>query len=72
MIGKITRVNLKEVWKHEALDFTKWLIDNIDMINDLLDLNLSNAEREKAAGDFNVDIVAQDGNGNLVIFENKL
>jgi hypothetical protein len=38
MIGKIQRVPLREVWKHEALDFTKWLEDNIDVLNDVLDL----------------------------------
>ena len=29
MIGKINRVSLREVWKHEALDFTKWLEENM-------------------------------------------
>ena len=28
-IGKLKRVPLREVWKHEALDFTTWLQDNI-------------------------------------------
>jgi len=72
MIGKIQRVPLRDVWKHEALDFTKWLQDNIDVLNDLLDLSLSNAEREHSAGDFNVDLVAEDNAGNLVIIENQL
>ena len=25
MIGKIERIKLREVWPHEALDFTRWL-----------------------------------------------
>ena len=29
-IGKIRRVKLTEVWKHEAHDFTTWLEDNTD------------------------------------------
>ena len=37
MIGKIHRVKLREVWKHEALDFTTWLEGNIDVLNDALD-----------------------------------
>ena len=53
-IGKIQRVKLREVWKHEALDFTSWLEDNIDVLNEALDLTLSSAEREQAAGDFSV------------------
>ncbi|MBM3239121.1 DUF4268 domain-containing protein [Candidatus Poribacteria bacterium] len=72
MIGKIERVPLREIWKHEAHDFTKWLQDNLDVLNDVLDLSLSNAEREKSAGNFNVDLVAEDEAGNPVIIENQL
>ena len=72
MIGKINRVPLRDVWKHEALDFTKWLQDNIDVLNDVLDLSLSSAEREQPAGDFNVDLVAEDEDGNTVVIENQL
>ena len=72
MIGKIERVSLREVWKHEAKDFTQWIQDNIDVVNDVIDLNLSNPEREQAAGSFNIDIVAEDEAGNPVIIENQL
>jgi len=60
MIGKIVRRPLREVWKHEALDFTTWLVENIDVLSDALDLELQDAKREQAAGDFNVDLVAED------------
>ena len=43
-IGKLQRVPLREVWKHEAYDFTQWLQENIDI------LNLVSVDREKAAG----------------------
>lgn len=72
MIGKIERVPLREVWKHEALDFTQWLQDNIDILNEVIDLNLANPEREQSAGSFSVDIVAEDETGNPVIIENQL
>lgn len=72
MIGKISRVPLRTVWKHEAYDLTQWLQDNIDVLNDVLDLNLSNPEREQSAGTFNIDIVAEDEAGNPVIIENQL
>ncbi len=39
-IGKLERVALREVWKHEAYDFTQWLENNIDVLNEALDLNL--------------------------------
>ena len=56
MIKKITRIPLREAFKRETYDFTKWLQDNLDVLNDCIDLTLSNAEREKAAGDFSVDL----------------
>ncbi len=59
MIGKLQRVPLREVWRHEALDFTRWLEDNLDVLNDALDITLSSAEREQSAGAFNVDLVAE-------------
>jgi len=72
MIGKIDRVPLRDVWKHEATDFTRWLEENIEVLNDMLDLNLTTAEREKDAGDFSVDLVAEDDKGNPVVIENQL
>lgn len=71
-IGKLKRVPLREVWKHEAVDFTKWLQDNVDVLNELLGLKLASPERAKPAGSFNVDLVAEDEAGNAVIIENQL
>jgi hypothetical protein len=42
MIGKIKRVPLREVWRHEAHDFTRWLEDNPDVLSEVIDLNLEN------------------------------
>mgnify|MGYP001600396341 CR=1 FL=1 len=71
-IKKISRIPLRDAFKHEAYDFTKWLQDNLDVLNDCIDLTLSNADREAAAGDFSVDLVAEDETGNKVIIENQL
>ena len=38
MIGKLTSVPLRNVWKHEALDFTVWLEKNIEVLSDVFDL----------------------------------
>jgi hypothetical protein len=72
MIGKLERVELREVWKHEALDFTTWMQDNIDVLCDAIGMELSNAEREQNAGSFSVDIVAEDTGGDAVVIENQL
>src|SRR3712207_6504372 len=65
LIGKIERVRLREVWQHEALNLTTWLEENIDVLNDALDLNLTNVDREQSAGAFSVDLVAEDDSGGV-------
>jgi hypothetical protein len=40
MIGELDRLPLREVWKHEALDFTRWLEDNLDVLNEVIDVTL--------------------------------
>lgn len=72
MIGRLERVPLREVWRHEALDFTSWLEKNLDVLNEALDIALSGAEREQSAGTFSVDLVAEDASGNPVVIENQL
>jgi len=71
-IGRLERVPLKDVWKHEAHGFTKWLESNPDVLGDAIDIPLANIERERIAGSFRVDLVAEDASGNPVIIENQL
>ncbi len=71
-IGKLERVPLREVWRREASDFTQWLQNNIDVLNEALDLTLINVDREQAAGAFSIDLVAEDEGGGTVIIENQL
>lgn len=66
-IGKIQRVALREVWRHEALDFTTWLEHNADVLSDALGVVIENVERERAAGAFSVDLVGEDEAGNAVV-----
>ncbi len=71
-IERLERVSLREVWPHEAYDFSQWLQDNLDVLNEALGLNLASAEAEKAAGEFNIDLLAEDESGRPVIIENQL
>ena len=71
-IGKLARVPLREVWKHEAYDFSQWLQNNIDVLNEALDLRLVNVDREQPAGSFSIDLVAEDEGGGTVVIENQL
>ena len=72
MIGRIQRVPLREVWKHEALDFTTWLQRNVDLVGEVIDLPLEEAQREQSAGNFSVDLVTRDESGTPVVIENQL
>lgn len=71
-VGKIERRPLREVWPHEALSFTQWLADNIEVVGEAISVELVSAEREQAAGSFSLDILAEDANGQPVIIENQL
>lgn len=71
-ISKIRRVHLREVWRHEAYDFTQWLQENIDVLNGTLNLDLVSAEREQAAGAFSIDLVAESSDGESYVIENQL
>lgn len=71
-VGKLERVALREVWIHEAYDFTQWLENNISVLNEALGITLVNVDREQAAGTFSIDLVAEDEGGGTVIIENQL
>ena len=71
-IGRLSRVPLRQVWKHEAHDFTTWLQDNLDVLNEHLDFQLVSAEREQSTGSFNVDLLAENDQGQTVVIENQL
>lgn len=68
MVEKLRRVPLREVWAHET-DLTRWLSMNPDVLSDALGLTLSSPRVEKPAGDFSVDLVAEDDNGDAVVIE---
>ena len=73
-IGKLTKVDLREVWKNEASDFTKWLgkDENIAFLGDELGIDFQEVETEHPVGRFSADILATDSAGNKVIIENQL
>ena len=71
-IERIKKVPLREVWKNEARDFTSWLFDNIEILGEELDMDLTAIDKEGDAGSFSVDIIAEDENGQKVVIENQL
>lgn len=71
MIDKIQRIKLRDVW-HPESKFTEWLENNIDVVGECIGINLGNVRRERDAGDFSVDLVAEDDSENQVVIENQL
>lgn len=73
-IGRIERVPLRDVWPHEALDFSTWLEANVDILNEYLPVPLDpdTVAREASAGSFSIDLIAEDSNGNRIVIENQL
>lgn len=74
-LGKIEKVNVRDVWPHEALNFTKWLAqeENLTMLGDACSIELELKDTESAVGSFAVDIFAQEADTERkVIIENQL
>ena len=73
--GKLNEVNIRDLWKHEQYDFSKWLAmpQNIEMLGDILGLTLINVQREVFVGAYRCDLVAEDEtSGTKVVIENQL
>ncbi len=74
-LGEIQEVNIREIWPHEAHNFTTWLFqaDNLALLGNAVGLNLEPVRQEAPVGYFWLDILAKEGShGELVAIENQL
>lgn len=72
-LGKLKSINPRDIWQHEAQDFTPWLADNLDLLSEELGLDLELVGMESTVGDFFADITAtESGRKAKVIVENQL
>ena len=74
-IGKLTEVDVRELWKHEQYYFSNWLAkeENLEYLNDIIGLTLTDVDKEVYVGPYRCDIVAKDEtSGITVIIENQL
>lgn len=76
MLGRLEEIkDLRNVWPHEALDFTPWLAkdDNMVLLSDAVGMDIVVEETESGVGDFHVDIFAREtGSDRKIIIENQL
>lgn len=74
-LGKLQRVELRDVWQHEAQNFTPWLAepDNLSALSMELGLELELVGQEVSVGPYSADIVCKDTlSGIHVLIENQL
>ena len=72
-LGKLERVEVRKAWKHEALNFTPWLAENLDLLGEQLGISLEFEEKEMSIGSYRADIVARNQqDDSRVLIENQL
>ncbi len=73
-LGTLVAVPLKEIWAREDSDFTLWLAksSNLEALGDALGIRgLELNGTEVPMGNFFIDILGEDVEGNVVVIENQ-
>lgn len=74
-LGRLSRVEHRDVWQSEPRDFTPWLAleENLELLSDALGLQLELQAVEQDVGPFRADILCRDAlTQTLVLVENQL
>ena len=74
-LGRLKRVDLRDIWTTEAADFTPWLAcpENIAILANTLGIDLEIEAQERSVGPFRADILCKDiGTDTWVLIENQL
>jgi hypothetical protein len=72
-LGRLKALDPREVWPHEAHDFTPWLLDNADTLADVLGIDIEMTTAEHPVGGFALDLLGRDlTNDCVLIVENQL
>ncbi len=74
-LAQLKQIDLRKVWQHEALQFTKWLAknENLSLLSDEIGIEISLIQTEASVGKFFVDILAEEENtGRKIVIENQL
>jgi Domain of unknown function (DUF4268) len=74
-LGRLVRINLREVWDSESTAFTPWLAqeDNLKLLGETIGIELELESTEKNVGPFRADILCKDtATDHWVLIENQL
>ena len=70
---RIEQLDVREMWKDEARNFTPWLAKNLDLLGKELGMELKLDQTEVPVGPYYLDILARDADkGVRVAIENQL
>ena len=69
----IEQLDVHTMFKHEALDFTPWLAENLHILSDTIGLKLELIQTEAPVGPYFLDILAREADGGAIVaIENQL
>ena len=73
-LGRLERVELREVWPNEAADFTPWLADeeNLSILAETLNMELELEGSEVNVESGIVDLLCRRVDNSVVLIENQL
>lgn len=74
-LGRLERVELRDIWANEATGFTPWLArpENMAILSEALSIDLELEAQERAVGPFRADLLCKDiDTDRWVLIENQL
>ena len=74
-LGRLMRVNLRQVWGNEASDFTPWLAleENLKLLGETVGIELELEAQEAEVGPFRADLLCKNtADDSWVLIENQL
>ena len=74
-LGRLQKVEIREIWKNESSDFTPWLAqpDNLKLLGDTIGMELELESVEKEVGRFSADILCKETTSDrFVVVENQI
>lgn len=72
-LSKLVQLDPRDVWPHEAHDFTPWLMANADALGEVLGIDIELTANEHPVGGFALDLIGRDLTNDCVLMvENQL